>query len=197
MLVRNDFPLREFSSPLSPQSLSHLSLHQLAALAMTAEEHERLNRSLPGDGALPAQLWEAPESALAQWLADRGCQRIEWQGEWHDEVLGLFEPERFFAYLEAEDIQVAALEGRRDAWGETLQHLLFTGPSHKVLRLFDASAQAQYLRMVGMSYGDLKEQVAPDRPQEIQATGPSLSLEVMDGSVSAEAGSNLEAEAKD
>ncbi|WP_136253110.1 hypothetical protein [Onishia niordana] len=48
-----------------------------------------------------------------------------------------------------------------------------------------------------MSYGDLKEQVAPDRPQEVQAAGPSLSLEVMDGSVSADAGSNLEAEAKD
>ncbi|MDR5868672.1 hypothetical protein [Halomonas koreensis] len=48
-----------------------------------------------------------------------------------------------------------------------------------------------------MSYGDLKDRVAPDSPQEIQATGPSLSLEVMDGSVSAEAGSNLEAEAKD
>jgi hypothetical protein len=197
VLVRNDFPLREFSSPLGPQSLSHLSLHQLAVLAMTAEEHENLKRSLPGDGALPAQLWEAPESALSQWLAGRGCQRIDWQGEWHDEPLGLFNPERFFAHLEAEEIQVTALEGQREAWGETLQHMLFTGPSLEVLRLFDASAQAQYLRMVGMSYGDLKEQVAPDRPQEIKATGPSLSLEVMDGSVSAEAGSNLEAEAKD
>ncbi|WP_136253113.1 hypothetical protein [Onishia niordana] len=197
VLVRNDFPLREFSSPLGPQSLSHLSLHQLAALAMTAEEHESLKRGLPGDGALPAQLWEAPESALSQWLTGRGCQSIEWDPAWHDETLGLFEPERFFAHLDEQEIQVASLEGQREAWGETLQHMLFTGPSLEVLRLFDASAQAQYLRMVGMSYGDLKEQVAPDRPQEIQATGPSLSLEVMDGSVSADAGSNLEAEAKD
>lgn len=196
VLVRNDFPLREFSSPLGAQSLSHLSLHQLAALAMTPEEHERLKRSLPGDGALPAQLWEAPESALSQWLAERGCQRIEWDSGWHDDRLGFFEPDRFFAYLDAEEIQVTALEGQREAWGEALQNMLFTGPSLEVLRLFDASAQAQYLRMVGMSYGDLKDRVAPDRPQEIKATGPSLSLEVMDGSVSTEAGSNLEAEAK-
>ncbi|MFM9272023.1 hypothetical protein ACJ7V3_17470 [Halomonas elongata] len=196
VLVRNDFPLREFSSPLGSQSLSHLSLHQLAALAMTSEEHERLKQVMPGDGALPAQLWEAPESALAEWLAGRGCQSFEWDPDWHDETLGLFEPARFFAYLDGQEIQVTSLEGRREDWGEVLQHILFTGPSHKVLRLFDASAQAQYLRMVGMSYGDLKEQVAPERPQVIKAAGPSLSLEVMDGSVSAETGSNLEGEAK-
>ncbi|MDT8893326.1 hypothetical protein RSO41_01550 [Halomonas sp. I1] len=185
VVVRNNFPLREFSSPLGSKSLSHLSLHQLAALAMNAEEHDGLTRALPGDGALPGQLWEAEENALSIWLAGRGCQAIDWRREWHDEPMGLFQPERFFAYLEEQALQIDGLEGKREAWGQALQNMLFTGPSRDVLRLFDASAQAQYLRMVGMRQGDLNDSLVADRPDKVEATTPALSVQFMEGSASA------------
>ncbi|BBI60695.1 hypothetical protein HSBAA_20010 [Vreelandella sulfidaeris] len=105
LLVRRDFPLREFSSPQAGQSLSHLSLYQLMP-AMTQTERQRLDNAMGADGVLPAKLWEAPESALSQWLQGRGCEPIEHRFDWHEEPLGFFQPESFFAYLEEQGMKL-------------------------------------------------------------------------------------------
>ncbi|NIC37423.1 hypothetical protein HBJ58_12125 [Halomonas desiderata] len=69
LLVQNDFPLREFSSPQGQKSLSHISLLQMIP-TMTGNERWRLERTLRADGVLPARLWDAPESALSQLSGD-------------------------------------------------------------------------------------------------------------------------------
>lgn len=178
-LVRRDFPLREFSSPLAQKALSHISLLQLMD-AMSGTERWRLERTLRVDGVLPAQLWDAPETAFSQWLEGRGCQAITHQLAWHDEPMGFFEPERFFAYLEEQGHEVASLDdASKQAWGEALQKILFTGPSREELRLFDASAQAQMLRLVGMARHELNEarqEGERDTPWDITEHTPSLTF---------------------
>lgn len=192
LLVLRNFPLREFSTPLGERSLDHVSLRQLMP-AMTGDERQRLERALTVDGVLPATLWDAPETALSQWLARRGCQAIAHQLAWHDEPLGFFQPERFFAYLDAQGHQIDSLSGAaRTAWGAALQGILFTGPSREALRLFDASAQAQMLRLVGMARHDLytaRGEEARDIPWEIAEHQPSLSF--FDTELSARHGGNL------
>lgn len=179
LLVRRDFPLREFSSPQADQSLSHLSLYQLMP-AMTSIERQRLDTSMNADGVLPAQLWESPETAFSQWLLGRGCEPIEHRGEWHDDPLGFFQPERFFAYLEEQGHEVASLNGdSKEGWGAALQKVLFTGPGREQLRLFDASAQAQMMRLVGMARFDLNEPRGDDErdtPWEVVAQQPTLTF---------------------
>ncbi|MCE8025481.1 hypothetical protein [Billgrantia aerodenitrificans] len=179
LLVQNDFPLREFSSPQGQKSLSHISLLQMIP-TMTGNERWRLERTLRADGVLPARLWDAPESALSQWLQGRGCQAIAHRLDWHDEPMGFFEPERFFAYLETQGHEVASLDdASRQAWGEALQKILFTGPSREELRLFDASAQAQMLRLVGMARRELNEarqEGERDTPWDVTEHAPSLTF---------------------
>lgn len=179
LLVRRDFPLREFSSPQADQSLSHLSLYQLLP-AMTPIERQRLDAAMSADGVLPAQLWESPETALSQWLHGHGCEPIEHRGEWHDEPLGFFQPERFFAYLEEQGHDIASLNGdSKERWGADLQKVLFTGPGRDQLRLFDASAQAQMMRLVGMARFDLNEPRSDDErdtPWEVVAQQPTLTF---------------------
>lgn len=179
LLVRRDFPLREFSTPQGAQSLSHLSLYQLIP-TMTASERQRLENAMNADGVLPARLWAAPETALSQWLEGRGCQSIEHRPDWHDEPLGFFLPERFFAYLEEEDYEIASLDNaKKEQWGEALQKILFTGPSRERLRLFDASAQAQMMRLIGMARFDLNEQRSNgerDTPWDIVTQEPELTF---------------------
>ncbi|RUR52862.1 hypothetical protein [Vreelandella populi] len=159
LLVRGDFPLREFSSPLGEKSLSHLSLWQLMP-HMSPDERSQLDTALIVDQVLPARIWEAPETALSQWLESRCCQRIEHRAEWHEELLGFFDPKAFFGYLNAQNIEIASLadESEKINWGESLKKILFTGPSREKLRLFDASAQAQMVRLVGMAHYDLYEE---------------------------------------
>ena len=179
LLVRRDFPLREFSSPLGQKSLSHISLLQMTP-AMTGNERWQLERTLRADGVLPASLWEAPETALSQWLRMRRCQAITHRPEWHDEPMGFFQPERFFAYLEEQGHEIASLEGdSKQTWGEALQKILFIGPSREQLRLFDASAQAQMLRLVGMARHELNEtrqEGERDTPWEVTEHAPSLTF---------------------
>ncbi|KPQ23760.1 MAG: hypothetical protein HLUCCA13_12485 [Halomonas sp. HL-48] len=179
LLVRRDFPLREFSSPQAGQSLSHLSLYQLMP-AMTQTERQRLDNAMGADGVLPAQLWEAPETALSQWLQGRGCEPIEHRADWHEEPLGFFQPERFFAYLAEQGHEVASLDdGSKEKWGAALQKILFTGPSRERLRLFDASAQAQMMRLVGMARFDLNEPRSDgdrDTPWDVVAQQPKLTF---------------------
>ncbi|WP_074396046.1 hypothetical protein [Halomonas sp. HL-93] len=173
LLVRGDFPLREFSSPQAEKSLSHLSLWQLMP-EMTPGERHQLDTALVADQVLPARLWEAPETALSQWLKSRCCQKIDLRPEWHDEQLGFFEPHIFFAYLTEQGLDVASLasESAKQHWGESLKKVLFTGRSREKLRLFDASAQAQMLRLVGMANFDLYEKTesgnAPQHTFELQ-----------------------------
>ncbi|MCG7591828.1 MULTISPECIES: hypothetical protein [Halomonadaceae] len=179
LLVRRDFPLREFSSPQADQSLSHLSLYQLMP-AMTPIERQRLDAAMSADGVLPAQLWESLETALSQWLRGRGCEPIEHRGEWHDDPLGFFQPERFFAYLEEQGHDITSLNGdSKERWGAALQKVLFTGPGREQLRLFDASAQAQMMRLVGMARFDLNEPRSDDErdtPWEVVAQQPTLTF---------------------
>lgn len=186
-LVRREFPLREFSSPLGEKSLSHISLWQLAPL-MSETESERLNQSLSADGVLPATLWEAPETALTQWLASRGCERIEHQLSWHEDTLGFFQPDDLFSYLEHHHYEVESLTGdNKTRWGEALQKILFTGPGRESLRLFDASAQAQMLRLVGMAQFDLNEERSEDeRDAPWNAEAQSGSLTFFDGELTFE-----------
>lgn len=202
LLVRGDFPLREFSSPLAEKSLSHLSLWQLMP-EMTANERDQLDQALVADKVLPARLWEAPETALSQWLESRCCQKIDLQAEWHEEQLGFFEPSLFFAYLTEQGLEVASLdnENAKQRWGESLQQVLFTGRSREKLRLFDASAQAQMVRLVGMAHFDLYERTedgsAPQHPFELkqvsfmEATGDHGSSTEVSASASNTPGAGL------
>lgn len=189
LLVRRDFPLREFSSPQAGQSLSHLSLYQLMP-AMTQTERQRLDNTMGADGVLPAKLWEAPESALSQWLQGRGCEPIEHRFDWHEEPLGFFQPESFFAYLEEQGHEVDSLDGAsKEQWGAALQKILFTGPSRERLRLFDASAQAQMMRLVGMARFDLNEPRSDgdrDTPWDVVAQPPTLTF--LDGELEMSSG---------
>lgn len=179
LLVQNNFPLREFSSPQGEKSLSHISLLQMVP-TMTGNERWRLERTLRADGVLPARLWEAPETALSQWLQGRRCQAIAHRLDWHDEPMGFFQPERFFAHLEEEGHEIASLDdASKQSWGEALQKILFTGPSREELRLFDASAQAQMLRLVGMARHELNEarqEGERDTPWDITENSPSLTF---------------------
>ncbi|MFB9866053.1 hypothetical protein [Vreelandella sulfidaeris] len=186
-LVRREFPLREFSSPLGDKSLCHISLWQLAPL-MSETERERLDQALGADGVLPATLWEAPETALTQWLASRGCERIEHQLSWHEDTLGFFQPDDLFSYLEQHHYQVESLTGdNKTRWGKALQKILFTGPGRESLRLFDASAQAQMLRLVGMTHFDLNEERSEDeRDVPWNAEAQSGSLTFFDGELTFE-----------
>ncbi|GHC18227.1 hypothetical protein GCM10008094_05000 [Aidingimonas halophila] len=70
LLVRRDFPLREFSSPQADQSLSHLSLYQLMP-AMTQTERQRLDDASKEQwgAALPKILFTGPSR-------ERCCQRV-------------------------------------------------------------------------------------------------------------------------
>ncbi|GGW70985.1 hypothetical protein [Vreelandella hamiltonii] len=193
LLVRRDFPLREFSSPQADQSLSHISLYQLMP-AMTPIERQRLDTTMNADGVLPARLWKSPETALSQWLRGRGCEPIEHRGEWHDEPLGFFQPERFFAYLEEQGHDIASLNGNsKERWGADLQKVLFTGPGRDQLRLFDASAQAQMMRLVGMARFDLNEPRSEDErdtPWEVVAQQPTLTF--FDADLEMSSGGNYE-----
>ncbi|MDR5905682.1 hypothetical protein [Franzmannia qiaohouensis] len=200
LLVRRDFPLREFSSPKAEQSLSHLSLYQLIP-AMSASERQRLDAAINADGVLPAHLWEAPETALSQWLQGRGCEAIEHRPDWHDESLGFFQPERFFAYLEEQGHEVESLDdASKEAWGKALQKLLFMGPSREQLRLFDASAQAQMMRLVGMARYDLNEERDEgdrDTPWEVVAQQPTLTFFDADVEMSSGGSSDLSTTRRD
>ncbi|WP_249978555.1 hypothetical protein [Vreelandella olivaria] len=158
VLVRDDFPLREFSSPMGSRSLSHISLRHLMR-DMPDSERNTLERQLKQDGILPATLWEAKETALTSWLAQRGCERLQRQAEWFEEPLGFFQPHHLYAALDAQGHTVESLqdESAKTGWQDTLKKIIFTGPSREKLRLFDASAQAQMLRLVGMPHSELNE----------------------------------------
>ncbi|WP_447926883.1 hypothetical protein [Vreelandella sp. EE27] len=158
VLVRGDFPLREFSSALGEKSLSHLSLWQILIEA-SSTEGDQIRAALTADEILPARLWEAPETALSQWLGNNGCYRIAHRSDWHEDPLGYFDPEAFFQYLDEQCVEVDSLadESAKERWGEALKKILFIGPSREKLRLFDASAQAQMLRLVGMATYELNE----------------------------------------
>ncbi|PSJ20596.1 hypothetical protein CVH10_16710 [Halomonas sp. ND22Bw] len=197
VLVRKDFPLREFSSPQGARALSHLSLHQLQR-DMSEDERQQLNRQLEADGALPATLWEAPETALSQWLEGQGCEKIERRAEWFDEGLGFFRPEAFFRYLDDQAYEVASLqdEGARSQWGEALQRMLFTGPARETLRLFDASAQAQMLRLVGMPHGELNQALSHEFDESLTLFERDASLELFDVEVESSSGGQLGTEKK-
>ncbi|MCK2184373.1 LysM peptidoglycan-binding domain-containing protein [Halomonas getboli] len=197
VLVRKDFPLREFSSPQGARALSHLSLHQLQR-DMSEDERQQLSRQLEADGALPATLWEAPETALSQWLEGQGCEKIERRAEWFDEGLGFFRPETFFQYLDDQAYEVASLrdDGARSQWGEALQRMLFTGPARETLRLFDASAQAQMLRLVGMPHGELNQALSHEFDESLTLLERDASLELFDVKVESSGGGQLGAEQK-
>lgn len=169
MLVRNDWPLREFTSAGGERELCHVSLHLLMDY-MSMAERNHIAPLLDADGVLPATLWEAPETALSHWLDIKGCEPIDWRGDWHDDDLGLFQPEAFFAYLDEAGYEVASLasDDARTRWGETLQRLLFTGPARDTLRLFDASAQAQALRLIGLTRGNLSSLITLDFPEPLR-----------------------------
>ncbi|MCH4563090.1 hypothetical protein MKP05_08105 [Halomonas sp. EGI 63088] len=195
VLVRKDFPLREFSSPRAEQALSHVSLRHLMQEVREADRPALL-RDLEQDGVLPATLWEANETALSNWLARRGCERIERRAEWFEERLGFFVPDAFFTWLEAQGHEVASLQ-QKDAkrvWAETLQRILFTGPSRERLRLFDASAQAQMLRLVGMPHASLNDALDTHLDEPVTLIEREASLELFEweekskeeGSVSAQ-----------
>ncbi|MFY0989244.1 hypothetical protein [Halomonas sp. C05BenzN] len=179
VLVRKDFPLREFSSPRAEQALSHVSLRHLLRDVRDGERPALL-RDLEQDGVLPATLWEANETALSNWLARRGCERIERRADWFEERLGFFVPDAFFDYLDAQGYEVQSLkqESAKSAWAETLQRILFTGPSRERLRLFDASAQAQMLRLVGTPHATLNDALGVhlDEPVTLIEREASLQL---------------------
>ncbi|MGR4066479.1 hypothetical protein [Billgrantia sp. C5P2] len=197
VLVRKDFPLREFSSPRAEQALSHVSLRHLLRDVREAD-HRALLRDLEQDGVLPATMWEANETALSNWLARRGCERIERRTDWFEEHLGLFIPDAFFDYLDAQGYEVQSLqqESAKSAWAETLQRILFTGPSRERLRLFDASAQAQMLRLVGMPHAALNEALGTHLDEPVTLVEREASLAFFEWEQETEAGGSVTQEVK-
>ncbi|TVP52167.1 MAG: hypothetical protein EA345_01270 [Halomonas sp.] len=181
VLVRNDFPLREFSSPMGRRSLSHVSLRHLMR-DMPDAERAILERHLEQDGILPATLWQANETALSSWLASRGCERILRQSEWFEEPLGFFLPDQLYDNLSARGHIVESLqdEGAKAGWKDTLEKIIFTGPSREKLRLFDASAQAQMLRLVGMPHTELNEALGVHFEEPVTLIERNATLEVFE-----------------
>lgn len=181
VLVRNDFPLREFSSPMGQRSLSHISLRHLMR-DMPDAERATLERHLEQDGVLPATLWQANETALSSWLAQRGCERILRHTEWFEEPLGFFLPDQLYATLSAQGHIVESLqdEGAKADWKDTLEKIIFTGPSREKLRLFDASAQAQMLRLVGMPHTELNEALGVHFEEPVTLIERNATLEVFE-----------------
>jgi len=181
VLVRNDFPLREFSSPMGQRSLSHVSLRHLMR-DMPDAERATLERHLEQDGVLPATLWQANETALSSWLAQRGCERILRQSEWFEDPLGFFLPDQLYATLSAQGHVVESLqdEGAKADWKDTLEKIIFTGPSREKLRLFDASAQAQMLRLVGMPHTELNEALGVHFEEPVTLIERNATLEVFE-----------------
>jgi hypothetical protein len=169
LLVRNDWPLREYTAAGGERELCHVSLHLLMDY-MSDPERRRIAPLLDADGVLPATRWDAPETALSQWLDLKGCEPIDWRGEWHDDPLGLFQPEAFYHYLDEAGYEIDSLasDDARTRWGDTLQRLLFTGPARETLRLFDASAQAQALRLIGLTQGELSSTITLDFPEPLR-----------------------------
>ena len=181
VLVRNDFPLREFSSPLGARSLSHVSLRHLMR-EMPDEERTQLEQRLEQDGVLPATLWEANETALTSWLGRRGCERLKRQADWFEEPLGFFLPDQLFSTIEAQGHTVDSLEDgtAKERWKDTLERIIFTGPSREKLRLFDASAQAQMLRLVGMPHTELNEALGVHFEEPVTLIDRNTTLEVFE-----------------
>ncbi|NIC04213.1 hypothetical protein [Billgrantia bachuensis] len=195
VLVRKDFPLREFSSPRAEQALSHVSLRHLLRDVREADRPALL-RDLEQDGVLPATLWEANETAISNWLARCGCERIERRTDWFEERLGFFIPDAFFDYLDAQGYEVQSLqqESAKNAWAETLQRILFTGPGRERLRLFDASAQAQMLRLVGMSHAALNEALGTHLDEPVTLVEREATLEFFEWEHESDAGGPVTAE---
>lgn len=195
VLVRKDFPLREFSSPRAERALSHVSLKHLMRDVRDGERPALL-RDLEQDGVLPATLWEANETALSHWLARRGCERIERRADWFEERLGFFLPDALFDYLDAQGHEVLSLqqENAKSVWAETLQRLLFTGPGRERLRLFDASAQAQMLRLVGMPHATLNEALGIHLDEPVTLVEREDSLEFFHWEGKAKAGDSASAQ---
>lgn len=181
VLVRNDFPLREFSSPMGQRSLSHVSLRHLMR-DMPGGERNTLDRQLEQDGILPATLWEAHETALSSWLEQRGCQRLQRQPEWFEDRLGFFLPDQLYTAIEAEGHNVESLQdsGAKASWKDSLEKIIFTGPSREKLRLFDASAQAQMLRLVGMPHTELNEALGVHFEEPVTLIERNATLEVFE-----------------
>jgi len=153
-LVRADFPLREFTSPGRPRTLDHLSVHQLGE---TCEHYARQRDTANArDSRAVATPRSMPDTALAGWLRRRGCQRIDWNPDWHDGRLGLFQPERFFEDLDRQGLVIRRLadEDVRQQWGERLRRILFADPLNYPMRLFDASGPAQLLRLLASEHAE-------------------------------------------
>ncbi|WP_447926897.1 hypothetical protein [Vreelandella sp. EE27] len=177
-LVRSDFPLREFSSPVLDRALSHISMKNLMK-DMTEGERHIVQQCLESDGVLPATLWESRETALSYWFQQRGCKRISAKSEWFEDGIGSFIPEALFSYLssdpsEQNHVESLADAGAKERWGKNLQRILFTGPGKQKLRLFDASAQAQMFRLVSMSSAELNEALDIDDPLALMSSSATL-----------------------
>ncbi|QXH50207.1 hypothetical protein KSS94_19970 [Pseudomonas fakonensis] len=166
-LVKGDFPLREVSLPNTPdrplQHLSSADLQQLydptlAGLGKPNAEG-KADVKLSGENK---QAEDRSDSAFKDWLLNMGSARVkDQQSDWFD-AQGCFDVELFRNYLEAKGYRVKTLddEGMRKDWGQRLRQVLFADDVRNQLRLFDASPQAQLVRLLSPPrsslYGNVK-----------------------------------------
>ncbi|QXH45625.1 hypothetical protein KSS93_22535 [Pseudomonas xanthosomatis] len=154
-LVKGDFPLREVSLPNTPdRPLRHLSFADLKQLfdptlagLRKPKTEGKADMKLSGDNK---QAEDRSDSAFKDWLLGMGSARVkDQQSDWFD-AQGCFDVELFRNYLEAKGYRVKTLDdaGMRNDWGQRLRQVLFADDVRNKLRLFDASPQAQLVRLL-------------------------------------------------
>ncbi|QXH45627.1 hypothetical protein KSS93_22545 [Pseudomonas xanthosomatis] len=193
-LVKGDFPLREVSLPNTPdRPLRHLSFADLKQLfdptlagLRKPKTAGKADAKLSGDNK---QAEDRSDSAFKDWLLGMGSARVkDQQSDWFD-AQGCFDVELFRNYLEAKGYRVKTLDdaGMRNDWGQRLRQVLFADDVRNKLRLFDASPQAQLVRLLSPPrpslYGNAKAESGLSLEGFKAAAELSLNIDLARGEV--------------
>ncbi|OEC50651.1 hypothetical protein A9G05_24025 [Pseudomonas sp. ENNP23] len=178
-LAKGNIPLRELSRAAVGRALNHLSLKHLAQQGAST-----MGAALKDLKALPKSIAKQADDdpIFSDWLKQQGAHPLDEKGPWFDED-GLFQPDAFFSALDALGFKVDSLNAvdKRQAWGETLQAMIFEDRQLRNLMLFDNSPQAQLVRCLlpaGFSQHAALKVEGPQWNKGLQLTKVQASLEV-------------------
>ncbi|TVO35862.1 LysM peptidoglycan-binding domain-containing protein [Vibrio algivorus] len=135
-LAKGNFPLREYvlATPKSgSNAMRYFSLNDFPH-STSLQQDESLFK--------PDQ---ATDEAFATMLQCYGVQ-VPIRDTWFDDK-GIFDAPKCIEDLKADGIKVAALEANQSQWQTTLSQVLFASNVEKMLHPYDASLQAQLVRL--------------------------------------------------
>lgn len=184
-LVNAGFPLREVSlSDSKGTPLGWFSVVNLKdAPAIIQEDKKKIGevpkkllKTLPANGADGSDKNSA-RGVFGQWLISQGARCIDDQaGDWFDSK-GWFEVKKFHDHLKKKGWTVTALEDSAtlNDWGDHLKQLVFQKSVRGEVRLFDKSAQAQFVRCLTPPQAQLHSEVKLEGPKFTAAEGFQVS----------------------